>query len=58
MVKLVSERVVDSIKSEVRLELLAAVEVLDYYKSTTALERSVNIPRGEVSKVGLIGRNM
>ena len=41
-----------------RLELVAAVEVLDYYKSTTALERSVNIPRGEVSKVGMNGRNM
>ena len=58
MVKLVSERVVDSIQSEVRLELVAAVEVLDYYKSTTTLERLVNIPRGEVSKVGLLGRNM
>ncbi len=44
MVKLVSERVVDSIQSEVRLELVAAVEVLDYDKSTTSLERSVNIP--------------
>jgi hypothetical protein len=42
----------------VRLELVAAVEVLDYYKSTTTLERLVNIPRGEVSKVGLLGRNM
>jgi hypothetical protein len=58
VVKLVSERVIDSIQSEVRLELVAAVEVLDYYKSTTILEGSVNIPRGEVSKVGLIGRNM
>jgi hypothetical protein len=44
VVKLVSERVVDSIQSEVRLELVAAVGVLDYDKSTTSLERSVNIP--------------
>jgi hypothetical protein len=44
VVKLVSERVVDSIQSEVRLELVAAVEVLYYYKSKTTLERSVNIP--------------
>ena len=58
MVKLVSERLVDSIQSEVRLELVAAVEVFDYYKSTTTLERSVDIPRGEVSKVGMNVRNM
>ena len=58
MVKLVSERVVGSIQLEMRLELVAAAEVLDYYKSTTTLERSVNIPRGEVTKVELFGRNM
>ena len=37
---------------------MAAVEVLDYYKSITILEGSVNIPRGEVTKVGLLGRNI
>ena len=58
MVKLVSERVVDNIQLRIRLVLLAAAEVLDYYKSTTTLERAVNIPRGEVTKVGLLGRNM
>ena len=45
-------------QSEVRLELVATVEVLDYYKSTNTLERSVNIPTGEVSKVGMNGRHM
>jgi hypothetical protein len=44
VVKLVSERVVGSIQLEMRLELVAAAEVLDYYKSTTTLEGSVNIP--------------
>ena len=44
MVKLVSERFVDSIQSEVRLELVAAVEVLDYYTATTTLGGSVTIP--------------
>ena len=58
MVKLVSEGVVDSIQLEMMLVLVAAAEVLDDSKSRTTFEWSVDIQSGEVSKVGMNGRNM
>ena len=58
MVKLVSDRVIDSIQIVVRRELVATGEEQFYYEATSIIESSVNIPRGEVSKVGLLGRDM
>ena len=58
MVKLVSERVIDSIQIVARRELVATGEEQFYYEATSKIEGSVNIQRGEVSKVGLNGRNM
>ena len=58
MVKLVSDRVIDSIKIELRRELVATGEEQFYYEATSIIEGSVNIQRGEVSKVGMNGRDM
>jgi len=41
-----------------RRELVATGEEQFYYEATSKIEGSVNIQRGEVSKVGLLGRNM
>jgi hypothetical protein len=37
---------------------VATGKVLEYYAATSIIEGSVNVQRGEVSKVGLDGRNM
>jgi hypothetical protein len=58
VVKLVSERVIDSIQIEVRRELVATGEEQFYYTATSIIEGSVNIQRGEVSKFGMNGRNL
>ena len=37
---------------------MANGQLLEYYAATSTLSGSVKVPRGEVSKVGLLGRNM
>ena len=37
---------------------MATGKMLDYYAATSILGGSVKVPRGEVSKVGLHGRNI
>jgi hypothetical protein len=44
VVKLVSERVIDSIQIEMRRELVATGEEQFYYAATSIIEGSVNIP--------------
>ncbi len=58
MVKLVSETVIDSIQIEARREPVAIGEDQFYYEATSFIEGSVNIQRGDVSKVGMNGRDM
>ena len=58
MVKLVSERAIDSIEIVVRRELVATGEEQFYNEATSIIEGSVNIQRVEVSKFGMNGRNL
>ena len=37
---------------------MATGKMLDYYAATSILSGSVKVSRGEVSKVGLLGRDM
>jgi len=50
VVKLVSERVIDSIQIVVRRELVGTGEEQFYYEATSMIEGSESIQRGEVSK--------